>query len=455
MQSTNEKLSFREKFCYGLGDASANIFMGFTMMFLTVYYTDVFKLNPAVMGTLFLISRFLDAVFDPLIGMISDRTQSKYGKYRSWLLYFSIPYGLSCGVLFLGPDLGEMGRAIYAYISYIVLILCYSCMLVPYVSLLGALTPNSNERLSVNAIRFPLDKVAWFACSAIVPGLLALFDNALVGYRVVMGGIGIFCIILVLLCFFNTKERVNIPVDTTVSFDKQILLLIKNEQADSLFIGQIMIMAANTLKFGAAAYFVKYIIESESAFVLGCVLSAGSIAGMISPFICNIMLQRSMISRNRMLTISQILAAITIASIGLCNLNNTVLVIACVFISSIFCEMVSILIWASVQDCANYSLLKHKINITGVVSGGMLFSTKLGMAIGGALLGYVLAFYDYDPDATTLSHEQLACFVMLFCYLPAICHVLAAISFKFYKLEASVCDRIQKEIDTQNLAKFN
>ena len=149
MQSTNEKLSFREKFCYGLGDASANIFMGFTMMFLTVYYTDVFKLNPAVMGTLFLISRFLDAVFDPLIGMISDRTQSKYGKYRSWLLYFSIPYGLSCGVLFLGPDLGEMGRAIYAYISYIVLILCYSCMLVPYVSLLGALTPDSNERLSV------------------------------------------------------------------------------------------------------------------------------------------------------------------------------------------------------------------------------------------------------------------------------------------------------------------
>lgn len=94
MNTTTEKLSFREKFCYGLGDASMNIFMGFTMMFLTIFYTDVFKLNPAVMGTLFLAVRFIDAISDPLCGMISDRTKSVRGRYRPWLLFAAIPYGV-------------------------------------------------------------------------------------------------------------------------------------------------------------------------------------------------------------------------------------------------------------------------------------------------------------------------------------------------------------------------
>lgn len=104
MNTTTEKLSFREKFCYGLGDASMNIFMGFTMMFLTIFYTDVFKLNPAVMGTLFLAVRFIDAISDPLCGMISDRTKSVRGRYRPWLLFAAIPYGVSCAALFFSPD---------------------------------------------------------------------------------------------------------------------------------------------------------------------------------------------------------------------------------------------------------------------------------------------------------------------------------------------------------------
>ena len=454
--SATEKLSFREKFCYGLGDASANIFMGFTMMFLTIYYTDVFRLDPSVMGTLFLISRCIDAVSDPLIGMISDRTKSgKHGKYRAWIFYFSVPYGLSCGILFLSPDLGETGRIIYAYVTYIFLILAYSCMLVPYVSLIGAISADSNERLSINAIRFPLDKIAWFICSAIVPGLLALFDNEVMGYRVVMGSLGIFCIILTLLCYYNTKERVIIPVDTSISFGTQIKMLFKNDQALCMYIGQIAVMSANTLKFGAAAYFVKYVIETQSAFVLGAVLSAGSVAGMFAPFISNYLLQRNLITRQHLMVYSQLLAAVFIVIIGFFTMVNPSLVIGCVFISSIFCELISIIGWATVSDCSNYSLLKYRVNITGIISGGMLFATKLGMAIGGAVLGYVLSFYGYDPDATSFTAEQLFCFALLFCYAPAICHVIAAISFKFYHLEADVCDDMQRQIKEQNLASIN
>lgn len=453
MSGTTEKLSFREKFCYGLGDASANIFMGFTLMFLTVYYTDVFKLDPAVMGTLFLISRFIDAVSDPLIGMISDRTKSKHGRYRSWLLYSAVPYGISCGILFLSPDLGETGRVIYAYVTYIFLILVYSCMLVPYVSLLGAISSDSNERLSINAIRFPLDKVAWLVCSAIVPGLLALFDNQVVGYRVVMSAIGFLCIVLVLLCYFNTKERVNIHV-SNVSFGTQIKLLFKNDQALYMFATQISIMITNTLKFGAAAYFIKYVIENESSFALSSVLTAGSVAGIISPFISNYILQRGLVSRRFLMTTTQVFAGIFMLIIGLLHIDNVIILVGCVFISMIFNEMVSIMVWASVSDCSSYSLLKDKTNITGVISGGLLFATKLGMAIGGALLGYILAYFDYTPDAKSFTQEQLFGFTILFSYLPALFHILAAVFLRFYKLEADVCNDIQKQLEEQNIASI-
>ena len=128
MQANNFKISFREKFCYGLGDASLNIFMGFTMMFLTIFYTDVFKLDPAVMGTLFLAVRFIDAISDPLCGMISDRTKSRLGRYRPWLLFAAVPYGASCAALFFSPELSDTGRAIYAYITYIFLTLSVTCV---------------------------------------------------------------------------------------------------------------------------------------------------------------------------------------------------------------------------------------------------------------------------------------------------------------------------------------
>ena len=305
-----EKISFREKFCYGLGDTSFNIFMGITMMLLTVFYTDVFKLDPATMGTLFLISRFIDAVSDPLCGMISDRTKSRFGRYRSWLLYFSVPYGVSCAAVFLCPDLSDTGKTIYAYVTYMFLVLSFTCVVVPYVSLLGAISANSDERLSINAIRFPLTKVAYIICSLIVPGLLALFDNEVIGYRVVMTGIGILCIVLLWVCFANTKERVNDPVDDSISFGTQLKLMLKNDQAGIVFGGQVLVMISNTLNYGAAAYFVKYVLESSTG-ALSAVLTAGSIAGILAPFAANYLLQNGYIKRMPLFVVSQLVRVLT------------------------------------------------------------------------------------------------------------------------------------------------
>lgn len=418
--------------------------MGFTMMFLTIFYTDVFKLDPIVMGTLFLVTRIIDAISDPLCGMISDRTKSRFGRYRSWLLYFSIPYGISCAAVFFCPDLDGIYKTIYAYVTYIFLVLSFTCVCVPYVSLLGAISDDSDERLSINAIRFPLTKVAYIICSLIVPGLIALFDNEVIGYRVVMSGIGLLCIILVLLCFFNTKERVYSPVDDSLSFKKQIVLMVKNDQAMCMFLGQALTMIQNTLKYGAAAYFVKYVISS-GAQSLSTILTAGSIAGIIAPILANYMLNKGYINRKNLLVFSQIIGGGLLLLIGLVASENIIVNSAFFFLSILSGELIAILVWASVADAGDYGYDKYGVRITGIISGGMLFSTKLGMAIGGAILGYVLAFYDYDPaTATQASDEQLFAFVLLFSYLPAIFMFIAALAFSFYRLEANVCAKFKK-----------
>lgn len=441
---TTEKISLKEKISYGLGDTSFNIFMGFTMMFLTVFYTDVFKLDPAAMGTLFLVTRIIDAISDPLCGMISDRVKSRFGRYRPWLLVFAIPYGVSCAAVFFCPDLSESGRIIYAYVTYIFLVLSFTCVCVPYVSLLGAISDDSAERLSINAIRFPLTKVAYIICSLFVPGLLALFDNQILGYRYVMGGIGLLCIILVFICFANTKERVYTPVDNSVSFSTQIKLMFKNDQALIMFVGQILTMIQNTLKYGAAAYFVSYVIKSGTE-VLSALLTAGSVAGIIAPFIANYLLNKGIIKRGSLLCWSQLAGAILIALIGYIASDSAVLNVGLFFFSLLCGELIAILVWASVADCGDYGYAKDKIRVTGIISGGMMFSTKLGMAIGGAILGYALSYVGYNPDtAAQATEDQLFVFVLLFSYLPAIFMIIAAIVFKFYKLEADVCESFKQ-----------
>lgn len=432
-------IRFREKFCYGLGDTSANIFMGMTMMFLSIYYTDVFKLNPAAMGTLFLITRLIDAISDPVIGSLSDRTRSRLGRYRPWLLWFAVPYGLSCAAVFFSPDLGETGRTLYAYVTYIILVLTFSLVVVPYVSLLGAISADSEERIQINAIRFPLAKVSYLICSLLVPTLIALFDNDVLGYRVVMCGIGGLSTLLVLLCYFNTTERVLPDTDQHLSLKEQVQFVFKNDQAMIVFAAQLVVMIMNTLKFGAAAYFVKYVLEMPASF-LSLLLTAGSIAGIVAPLLTGYCLKKGWVKRIPLLVASQIIGGVITLIIGLTPTNAIYLHAALFVLATLAVELIAVILWATVADVADYGFHRYGVRINGMIGGGMLFATKAGMAIGGAIIGYVLAWYGYNPDTmTSASPTQLSAFTLLYAWLPAACMFLAAFLFSRYKLDEKAC----------------
>ncbi|MCU6665939.1 MFS transporter [Silvania hatchlandensis] len=432
-------VSFREKVCYGLGDTSANIFMGMTMMFLSIYYTDVFKLSPAAMGTLFLITRLIDAISDPIIGSLSDRTRSRLGRYRPWLLWFAIPYGLSCAAVFFSPELGETGRTLYAYITYIILVLSFSLVVVPYVSLLGAISADSGERIQINAIRFPLAKVSYLICSLLVPALIALFDNDVVGYRVVMCGIGILSTVLVLICYFNTTERVLPDNSDALSLKQQVKYVFKNDQAMIVFAAQTVVMVMNTLKFGAAAYFVKYVLSMPTSF-LSLLLTAGSIAGILAPLLTGYFLKKGWVKRIPLLVGSQIVGGMITLAIGLTPVSAIWFHALLFVLATLAVELIAVIIWATVADVADYGFHRFGVRINGMIGGGMLFATKAGMAIGGAIIGYVLAWFGYNPDTmSSASENQLSAFMLLYAWLPAVCMFMAAALFSRYKLDEKAC----------------
>ena len=193
-----DKLTIKEKICYGLGDSSANIFLGMTMMFLPYFYTDVLGISAAAMGVLFVVARLVDAFYDPFIGNVADRTRSKHGSYRPFLLYLALPYGVSCLLVFLAPDFSPTGKLIYATVTYLFLILMYASTLVPYVALLTSLTSDPMERLSANSWRFPLAKMAFLICSTVVPMFVAWYGktNESQAYMVAMSFIAVLATVI-------------------------------------------------------------------------------------------------------------------------------------------------------------------------------------------------------------------------------------------------------------------
>ncbi|MGB8318567.1 MAG: MFS transporter, partial [Ignavibacteriaceae bacterium] len=177
MQNTNEKLSVKEKIGFSLGDCASNLFFQTFILFLLIFYTDVFGLPAAAVGTMFLITRIWDAFFDPVIGIISDRTQTRWGKFRPYLLWFALPFAIIGVLTFTTPGFDTTGKLIYAYITYSLMMMFYSAINVPYSALMGVITSNSEQRVILSSYRF----VAAFSGGFIVQGttlyLVSYFGN--------------------------------------------------------------------------------------------------------------------------------------------------------------------------------------------------------------------------------------------------------------------------------------
>lgn len=431
------RLTIKEKICYGLGDSSANIFLGMTMMFLPYFYTDVLGISAAAMGILFIVARLVDAFYDPLIGNFADRTRTRHGSYRPFLLYLAVPYGVSCLLVFLAPDFSPTGKLVYATATYLFLILMYASTVVPYVALLTTLTSDPMDRLSANSWRFPLAKMAFLICSTVVPMFVAWYGktNEAQAYMMAMSFIAILATAFMLLCFWGTKERYQVKLESEqVPFGKQLRVMMKAKPVVIFYIFKITSSIAFVIKGSVTIYFVKYFLERGDSFVSG-LLSATAIAGIIAPMIAIQLIKRGVLSKLGTLKAAQLGGGVAALCLYFVNPGQIGLACALLVVSVLLAELGAITAWALPSDCADYCEARSGIKMSGVVAAGTLFSMKVGLALAGGMVGFVLSASGYKAGEA-VSPETMKAILFLIAGVPAIFHGISLILLMMFKLES-------------------
>ncbi len=445
--SAHEKLIFwKEKLGYAVGDTASCLYWQTFSMFLMIFYTDTFGLLPAVVGTMFLITRIWDSFIDPVMGMIADRTETKYGKFRPWILWGIVPFVVSGIILFITPDFGETGKIIYAYVTYTVVMMVYTMVNVPYGALLGVISPHSDERTTLASYRF----IGAFTGNIIVQGtLLYLVEyfghgNSKLGYPLAISVFAVVAGALFFYTFFSTKERVKPPREQS-SVGRDVLDLLKNRPWVVLCSMGLMTLIYVSIKNAALLYYFKYYVGSETAaapfMVTGTV---GSIFGALStPYITKWIGDKKLT-----FIVLTFVNAVTMAVFYLAGPTDFVLMYSMQILGSIPGAAMFPLIWSMYADTADYGEWKFGRRATGLVFSAATFSQKMGWAVGGAVAGFLLSMIGFvaniAQDAATLSGIR-----HMMSTIPAALALLVIVVALFYNLS----DKLEKQIGAELQAR--
>lgn len=424
-------VSVKEKVAYGLGDTASNIVFQTVMLFLTFFYTDIFGLSPAFVGTMFLAVRVIDAITDPLMGAWADRTVSRHGKFRPYLLWFALPFGLISVLAFTTPDFSETGKMWYAFATYTLLMLVYTAINIPYCALGGVLTADPAERVSIQSYRFVFAMLGGVLVSACTLPLVDYFgagDKAK-GYQLTIAAMSVLGVVMFLLCFAGTKERLQPPAATQGSLKRDFQALWQNDQWRVLSVAALFLLAGSVLRNTLAIYYVKYYLQLPDSITLFITLGMfGSIAGCIiaqplSKKYCKVRLY---------IGIQLIAAALCIGSYFVAAEQST-LAFSLFILWNLFFNAGTPLLWAKMADTVDYGQWKTGVRTTGMVYSSIIFFIKLGLAIGGAAAGWLLAGYGYQADVEQTATAKTG-ILLSFSIYPAFGSILVAVVMRWYIL---------------------
>ncbi|MBC1185580.1 MULTISPECIES: glycoside-pentoside-hexuronide (GPH):cation symporter [Kluyvera] len=450
MSALTEKISNKEKFGFGLGDAASHIVFDSSVAILAYFYTNIYGLPPAVMGTLFLVVRVLDAITDPIMGAIADQTKSRWGRFRPWLLIICVPFAVSCVLVYSTPNFEQTGKIVYAVVAYIFMTLMYTAINIPYCSLGAAITADPRENLSLQSWRFAVAPIGGAMGTALIlplADLIAPGDRAS-GMQWAMGIFGVIGCIMFLICFMTTRERITPVKEENLNILRDVRILMKNDQWCVLSVYNLAMLCGVVVRGGLLVYFVQYILHQGSS-VISIFMLATTIAAVIGSLMAKYI--GSWMCKIRASVWVNVLSAL----FGLLFLVLPTEYWMPAFIVHVVLNILqginAPLQWSMITDANNYGEWKTQRRITGMNVAANIFIIKLGVAIGGALTGWGLAFYGYQAGVEQQSAEAVRGVLILFTVLPAIFYLITAISIRYYRLTE---DRMNHIVADLSKGKF-
>ena len=539
---SQEKIKFFEKFSYGLGDTASNLYFQTFIFFLAYFYTDVFGISAAAAGTMFALTRIWDGINDPLMGIIADRTQTRWGKFRPYLLWMTLPYGIIGVLTFTTPNFNATGKLVFVYVTYTLMMMIYTAINIPYSSLMGVVSPNPKVRTIFSQYRFilafagafivqgvtlplvgfyggadtsvvkintdqtehqvmiieqgqgtskisikgldgqgeklELDKMIWVN----TPEILAEGDtssgiefiesgfeqmqyslanwfpdvnwdeadyqvkviNERKGFQWTMTTFAVLAMILFLITFFNTKERVQPSAGQKTSLKHDLGDLVRNVPWVILFFLGIFTLTHTCLRNGAIIYYFKYYVGSKN--LATSFMLAGTVATIAAIFAIGWISNR--FGKKRTYIVCMLLTSIFTSAYYFLGKDQIVLIFIFQVLANLTFGPTSPLVWAMYTDAADYSEWRWGRRATGLVMSASTMAQKFGWAIGGALTGWLLAAFGFQANIEQ-TPETMQGIKLMFSWIPAGASVIGALLMMIYPLSEKKMEEIMADLDAR------
>jgi len=454
MSSTVHKLPFKEKFAYGFGDLASVLYWQTFMLYFTYFYTDVFLIPASVAATMFLVSRIWDGVNDPLMGIIADRTKTRWGKFRPYLLWLCVPFAIMGVLTFTVPDFSLNGKIIWAYVTFILIMMLYTAINIPYTALMGVISPDSNERTSVSSIKFLFAFAAGIIVSATLLPMTKILGggNDAQGWQYTFMIYGVAAVIFFLIAFKGTRERVLPPKSQKMSIKQDLKELVTNKPWLILLAATITFILFVAVRSSVTVHYFKYVIGQQeltlpflgtSNYSFEAMTSIYNTVGQVSSLIGAVLVSwfAKKIGKKNAFYVLFIMAIFSTGILYFLTAKQLGLIFFFQVTGSISGGPLSVLLWAMYADTADYGEWKNGRRSTGLVFSASTMSQKFGWAFGAFVALTLMSQVGFQPN-TDQSADSIHGLRLLFSLIPATVGILSMLILIFYPLN----DKVVKEM---------
>ena len=480
MNHVSQKLSVLEKFGYSLGDLAANLVFQTLMTYLAYFYTDIYGLNATdATAIMYIVGTVAAFSFNPIIGALADRTNSKWGKFRPWILYTSVPLGIISVMAFSTPNFSYDGKVIYAVITYSLLLLLYASSNLPYSALSGVITGDMKERNSISSYRFVAVMFAQFFVQVFMLPIIiyAGAGDKAIGIEIVMTWLAVIGTIMLLITFFTTKERIVPTEDQKSSLLEDLQDLITNKPWLIMLILTTLIFISLAMKGGSYVYyFENYIDETRLTVFISPILdylttiginffgndpvsagfglfNAGGIIFMIFGIGLSKVLADKYGKRN-VFALFLFISTIFIILFNFYDKSSVELMFGSQILHGFFYGITIPLLWAMIADVADFSEWKNNRRATAIIFSAMMVGLKLGLTIGGGLVVQILGNYGYEANKELAQSEHVIQGVKLLVSLyPAIPFLIGIVLLFFYEIDKKMETQIEIDLRDRRINK--